>query len=165
MTYYIVNRNITGKISIPLFYYNCNFQPGAVVYNGYIINPVTKLQKVTLRDCFVENGFVEGSKLQGDISMVRSTVYNCNMSKILEPTFNDCILHYHGKHQYALPILNGTFNGCTLFGQKIIEPIIKNSISMRDSVIMYDDETLISTSKGARWDFINTKIINGEIDY
>ena len=156
---------MTGKISTPLFYYNCKFSPGASVYNGYIINPVTKLQKVTLRNCFVDNAFVEGSKLQGDISMVRSTIYNCNMSRIIEPSFNDCVVYYQGKHKYALPILNGTFNGCSLTGQKIIEPVIRNSIMMRDSVLMYDDETIISPTTGATWNFINTNIINADIDY
>ena len=165
MYHYIVNKNVSGKISNPLFYDNCKFQPGAVVQNGYIINPVTKLQNITLRNCFVDNAYVEGSKLQGYISMVRSTVYNCNMSRLVEPSFNDCVLFYNGKHQYAVPILNGTFNGCSLTGQKIIEPVIKNSISTQDSLIIFDDETILSPSKGANWNFINTDIINAEIDY
>lgn len=165
MSHFIVNQNIKGKISLPLYYYDCKFQPGTIIKNGIIIRPTSKLQKVILRDCFVEEALLEGTKLQGDTSILRSTVLNCNLSRSINPVFNDCDIRYEGKYKYSLPILDGTFTGCSLFRCKIIEPTIKSSLLMENSALVYDEQTLIARQKGFEWKFINTEIINAEIEY
>ena len=164
MTHYIVNQNVNGKITTPLFYYNCRFSPGTYIKNGSIIRPMSKLQQVILKDCFVENAFLEGTKLQGNISIVRSSLHNCNLTKTLSPTFNDCVLTYQGKNQYTLPVLDGTFIDCSLNGYKLIEPTIRNSLSLSNSALIYDEKTLLSPTRGYTWNFFNTKIINADID-
>lgn len=165
MTHYIFNQNVNGKITTPLFYYDCKFNPGTYIKNGIIIQPTSKLQHVVLRDCFVESAFLEGTKLQGDVSIIRSTLLNCNLTRSCSPTFNNCSLNYNGKHQYTVPVLDGTFIDCSLDGYKLIEPTIQNSLSMSNSALVYDEETIISPSNGYNWNFINTEIINAEIDW
>lgn len=165
MAHFVVNQNIKGNISFPLFYYDCNFHPGAIIKNGVIIQPTSKLQKIILRDCFVDEAFIEGTKLQGTTSIVRSTLLNCNLSQSENPSFNDCVLRYEGRHQYSFPILDGTFTGCSIYKCKIIEPNIKSSITMNNSAIVYDEPTLVSRPEGINWNFTNTEIINAEIEY
>ena len=95
MTDYIFNQNVNCKITTPLLYYNCKFNPGTYIKNGIIIQPTSKLQQVVLRDCFVESAFLEGTKLQGDVSIIRSTLLNCNLTRSCSPTFNNCSLNYN----------------------------------------------------------------------
>jgi len=165
MTHYIVNQNVKGKISSPLFYYDCKFQPGAIIKNGVIIRPTSKLQQIILRDCFVDEAFIEGTKLQGDTSIVRSTLLNCNLSRSENPAFNDCVIRYEGRYRYSLPILDGTFTGCSIYGCKLIEPTLRSSLSMDNSALVYDEQTLVARPKGVNWNFKNTEIINAEIEY
>ena len=86
------------------------------------------------------------------------------IQNVENPSFNDCVVEYKGRHEYSLPILDGTFTDCVIKKCKLIEPDIRNSITMIDSSLVYDENTLISKGN-FEWKFDNTQIINGEIEY
>lgn len=169
MYYYLVNQDVSGKVHTspenPIYYYDCNFQPGSIISNGYIINPVGKLKNIILKNCYIDGATIEWCKIQGDTSFVRSTLLNCNFNQATEPVFNTCQIKYQGRHEYSLPILQGTFNSCSITKCKIIEPVIQNELTMENSILLYDDSTIISPSRGCEWNLVNTQIMNAAIIY
>ena len=143
MTDYVFNQTVEGKLKNPLFYYDCSFAPGAIINNGVIIKPTSKLKNITLNNCFVDEAIIEGTKIRGNLSAVRSLLFNCNIQNVENPSFNDCVVEYKGRHEYSLPILDGTFTDCVIKKCKLIEPDIRKSITMIDSSLVYDENTLI----------------------
>ena len=168
MYYYLVNQDVSGKVYTspekPIYYYDCLFQPGSIIRNGYIINPVGKLQNIILNNCYVDNAEIEGCKIQGDTSIVRSTLLNCNFNQANDIVFNTSQIKYQGKYESSLPILQGTFNNCSIIKCKLIEPILYGNMEIKNSILLYDDSTIISPSKGSKWKLVNTQIINADID-